>query len=503
MRGSETGITMKAMKRGGVAGTLLLLAVGCGPGDGPVGNHPETTTLVIGVAAPATGDADAGMRQTAENLTFEGLLNYGRDGRPVPFLASQWSRSDDGLALRLQLQPAATFHDGSPVTAAIVRDSLLKGLPRNLGPAFEDVQEIRAPSDHEVEIVLKQPSAFAIEALDVPIAKSGARRIGTGPFELVDGGTVANGGTVEMRSNPNYYLGRPAVDHIMFKPYASVRSAWADLLRGQVDMLYEVGVDALDSMQPSKQVSVFSYRRHYAYVVIFNTNRPALRDPAVRRRLNAAINRQQLIEDALGGRGAPATGPVWPAHWANQPDAPGFNYAPEDLTGRSGATPRIRLRCLFGNPDFERLALVVQRQLQSVGVDLDLEVLPADSVVSRWHSADFDLILTDAISGPSLARPYLFWHSQSPLNYGRFSSRAVDASLDAIRHAPDDDAYKGGVAAFQRAIMDDPPALFLAWIERARLVSTRFAVPAEPERDVWSSLRLWRPVAGPATASRN
>jgi peptide/nickel transport system substrate-binding protein len=494
---------MKAMKRSGVAGTLLLLAVGCRPGDGTVGNHPEATTLVIGVAAPATDNAEAGMRQTAENLTLEGLLNYGRDGRPVSFLARHWSRTDDGLTLRLQLQPTATFHDGSPVTAAIVRDSLLKDLPRTLGPAFEDVQEIRAPAEREIQIVLKQPSAFAIEALDVPIAKPGASQIGTGPFELVNRGAVAAGGTVEMRSNPNYYLGRPAVDRIMFKPYASVRSAWSDLLRGQVDMLYEVGIDALDSLQTSKQVRVFSYRRHYAYVVIFNTNRPALRDPAVRRRLNAAVNRQQLIKDALGGKGAPATGPVWPAHWANQPDAPGFAYAPEELSDRGGAAPRIRLSCLFGNPDYERLALVLQRQLQSVGIDLDLQALPADSVLSRWRAADFDLILTDAISGPSLVRPYLFWHSQSPFNYGRFSSRAVDASLDAIRHALDDDAYRAGVAAFQRAIMADPPALFLAWIERARVVSTRFAVPAEPERDVWSTLRLWRLAADPPLARRN
>jgi peptide/nickel transport system substrate-binding protein len=498
-RGRETRTTMKAMNRSVVAATILLFAVGCSRGKGAARNRPDSTTLVIGVAVPATTNAEAGMRQTAENLTLEGLLNYGRDGRPVPFLAKQWSRADDGLTLRLQLQPAALFHDGSPVTATIVRDSLLKGLPRNLGPAFEDVQEIRAVSERDVEIVLKQPSAFAIEALDVPIAKPGATRIGTGPFVLVN----QNNGTVEMRSNPDYYLGPPAIDHIVFKPYASVRSAWADLLRDQVDMLYEVGVDALDSLQPSNQVKVFSYRRHYAYVAIFNTNRPALRDPAVRRRLNAAINREQLIADALGGKGAPATGPVWPAHWANQPDAPKFVYAPEEMTERNGTSRRIRLNCLFGNPDLERLALVVQRQLQSVGVDLELQAISGDSMLSRLNGADFDLILTDAISGPSLARPYLFWHSGSPFNYGRFSSRGVDASLDAIRHAPDDDAYRVGVRAFQRAIMDDPPALFLAWIERARVVSTRFAVPAEPERDVWSTLRLWRPVADPALARRN
>ena len=112
-------------------------------------------------------------------------------------------------------------------------------------------------------------------------------------------------------------------------------------------------------------------------------------------------------------------------------------------------------------------------------------------------------MLTEAISGPSLVRPYLFWHSNGPFNYGHFDSGAVDAALDTIRHAADDDAYRQGVAAFQRAIVDDPPAIFLAWSERARAVSTRFDVPAEPERDVWSTLRLWRPDRRRRWRSRN
>jgi hypothetical protein len=49
------------------------------------------------------------------------------------------------------------------------------------------------------------------------------------------------------------------------------------------------------------------------------------------------------------------------------------------------------------------------------------------------------------------------------------------------------------VAALQRAIVDDPPAIFLAWSQRARAVSTRFHVPVEPGRDILSTLRLWRP----------
>ena len=69
----------------------------------------------------------------------------------------------------------------------------------------------------------------------------------------------------------------------------------------------------------------------------------------------------------------------------------------------------------------------------------------------------------------------------------------MDAALDAIRQAPDDDAYRAGVADLQRAILDDPPAIFLAWSERARAVSTAFEVPTQQDRDPLTTLRLWRP----------
>jgi hypothetical protein len=73
-----------------------------------------------------------------------------------------------------------------------------------------------------------------------------------------------------------------------------------------------------------------------------------------------------------------------------------------------------------------------------------------------------------------------------------------------VRHAASDDEYRSGVTAFQQAVVDEPPAIFLAWSERARAVSHRFDVPVpEDGRDVLSTLRLWRPTPNQQSASRN
>jgi peptide/nickel transport system substrate-binding protein len=473
---------------------LLVGTLGCErSGAGTI--QPKPTTLRIGFGLAAGTSPDIGIQQTARNIALEQLVRMERDGRAVPVLAESWSVSRDGLAWHLRLRSPAWFHSGKPANAEAVRQILQKQLPSTLGPAFEDIQEIRTLNDRDLEIALHQPSAFLLEGLDAPIQEPGSALSGTGPFYV----TGEKGPQIEMRANESYYKGKPLVDRIALKPYTSVRSAWADMLRGQIDMLYDVGVDALDSLGSSREVRVFTFQRGYAYLLLLNVRRPHLDDPGFRRALNKAIDREALVRDIFEGHGSPAAGPVWPHHWAYSEDLPKFEYQPQALA--TSSSPR-RLKCLFVDASHERLALVLQRQLQAIGVQLEWEVVAADKIYARLQAGDFDAFLADFIQGPALARPYLFWHTGAAFNFGHYSNTRVDAALDAIRHASDDLAYKAGVSAFQRAIVDDPPAIFLVWRERARAVSARFQVPANPD-DVLGSLHLWRPATDDLAAQRN
>ena len=201
----------------------------------------------------------------------------------------------------------------------------------------------------------------------------------------------------------------------------------------------------------------------YAHLVLLNVRRPYLGDPQFRRDLNAAIDREALVRDVLKGHGTPAQGASWPGHWAHSTDVPRLQYKPRRL-----ASPQRGLTLLFVDPSHERLALSIQKQLQAIGIDPVLELLPEKQVFARLGAGDFDAALGDVVHGPNMVRPSLFWHTGGPYNFGHYSNKQVDAALDSIGHAVDDAAYKTGVAAFQRAIVDDPPAIFLSWRERAR-----------------------------------
>src|SRR5947209_10895551 len=84
------------------------------------GSPPTTLRVGVSVGQMATASSQAGIRQVAQNLSVEGLLNVGEDGRLIPMLAKSWEYTREGRTLRVHLRPGVTFHNGAPVTAATV-----------------------------------------------------------------------------------------------------------------------------------------------------------------------------------------------------------------------------------------------------------------------------------------------------------------------------------------------------------------------------------------------
>jgi hypothetical protein len=156
--------------------------------------------------------------------------------------------------------------DGAVIVS--IRQVLQRQLPVSMGPAFDDVAAIRATASGDLEFALRHRSTFLLEAFgDIAIRepRAGGTAIrdpkanlsGTGPFYV----TSDADGEIEMRANDRYYRGKPAIDRIVIKPFTSLRSAWAEMLRGRVDVLYDVGLDALDSLASSNDVNVFTVQR--------------------------------------------------------------------------------------------------------------------------------------------------------------------------------------------------------------------------------------------------
>jgi ABC-type transport system substrate-binding protein len=142
----------------------------------------------------------------------------------------------------------------------------------------------------------------------------------------------------------------------------------------------------------------------------------------------------------------------------------------------------------------ERVALEVQRQLYNVGIDMQFEVVPARQFDARVPEGRFEAILVDLVSGPTVGRGYQFWESRTKhqgFNVFGYENEEAARVFDVLRTSTNEAAVRSATSRLQRVLLDDPPALFLAWNERARAVATNFDVVLEEGRDPLHTLWRW------------
>lgn len=482
-----------------VLAAVVTCAASCRPNAGPSSPAGQVTTpLRIGVAQMSLNPAE-GLRQLTQNLSVEALVRSSDDGKLQPSLADNWQIASDGKSVKMRLRRGVKFHDGTVLTVEEVVRILPTTLRAFMGPVYSDIADIQAAGADSLTISFRQPAPFLMDGLEAQIRKPGSPIVGTGPY------IAAADSPTDLKANKSYYLGAPTIDQISVTNYPNARAAWAEMLRGRIDMLYEVGLDALDSMEASNNVSLFKFTRRFQYFVGLNTKSPVLKSPEVRRALNMAIDRTALVTAALGGHGLVSKGPIWERHWAFPTTSTRFEFKPQTAATMFSTKP-LRFTCLVpADAVYERLALGVKQQLASVGVDMVVEEASIDRLIQAVQGGTFEAAIMEGNSGPTMIRAYELWHSGGSFNPGGLGNATVDGALDGLRRASSDDDYKRAVSGILRAFSDDPPAIFLAWSERARAVSRRFIVPAaEPGRDILSTLRLWKPTPDARQpASRN
>lgn len=134
------------------------------------------------------------------------------------------------------------------------------------------------------------------------------------------------------------------------------------------------------------------------------------------------------------------------------------------------------------------MALIVQRDLAAIGVDMQIESVPFEIFNERIAKGEFDSVIMELVVGNAASRPFTFWSTNSTQNFGGFSNPLLDKSLDQLRRAPDASAYRSAFRQVQVESLDDPPAIFLALGQVTRAVSKRFQVVAATGSDIYASI---------------
>jgi peptide/nickel transport system substrate-binding protein len=227
--------------------------------------------------------------------------------------------------------------------------------------------------------------------------------------------------------------------------------------------------------------------------------------------LNAAVNRETLVNKVLQGRGFASAGPIWPKYWAYDQSMGSYSYDPSlassllDSSGlrmpatsttTAGPPARFRFTCIVpaGFAEWQRIALEVQKNLYSVGVDMQFKVVPFGQFDELIRKGDFQAALINMISGPTPGRAYIFWRSAKRfrgLNVFGYENPEAERLFGVLRIESNEAAVRSATRGLQRVFAEDPPALFLAWNQRARAVRRVFQMPDEPGRDPVYTMSKW------------
>jgi peptide/nickel transport system substrate-binding protein len=486
-----------------LVGLVLTGTSACSRAAGPEG---RSIALTIAVSVPPTNDTASGVNAAVDLLTVESPVAIGWDGRPNPRVIEGWEWDPSGLALRLRLVSGITFHDGTPLTTTLAA-KILDGALKGGGVVSTSVTSISADGDRDIVIRTARPEGLLLSDIATAnFALTGKARIGTGPFKL-----ESKGPPIALAAFANYRTGRPYIDAVKVAEYPTQRAAWAAMLRGEVDVLHDVSGDSLDFVEAQSTVQTRSFLRAYYHAMVFNLRLPKFARKELRQALNAAVDREQIVEVGLRKRGRAAYGPIWPHHFASSTTTPQYQYDPQLARNQLDAIAmpvrgevasdrmpsRFRFTCLVSAEDqrLQRIALLVQKQLFAIDVDMDVQSLPWQKVRAAIVTGAYEAVLLPLAATRGLSFVYAWWHSPIPgiVGFPNFGYRAADEPLDRLRSAIAEDAIKAAVAEVQEVLHDDPPAVFLDWMETARALSREIDVPDEGARDIMGTIRLWRP----------
>jgi peptide/nickel transport system substrate-binding protein len=481
---------------------IAAASVRCGPGE--AGRNGGTAVIAASAGPHAANPlvaADVYSQEMNRSLLFLPLVRFSADLSLEPDLAESWTEEGDTAAV-FHLRRDVHWQDGRQVTA----DDAVFTIRRAMNPAtgypnagqikhWRAVQRVDTFTVRLSFDAVREPLA-ALPLLPIlprhvldtipPAAMAHARfnthPVGDGPFRLVD---VRQDDRWVFAANDSFPVGlggRPHVDRLIWRIIPESTSQMAALEAGEVDMV--MGVRPDDYARFADTLGLHGIERptfRYSFIA-WNGRRPPLDLVPVRRALSMAIDRAQILTALRHGYGTLAAGPVPPAHWAADTLAPvpydtaqadrlldqaGYRQRNQDgiRLGFDGTPLRFTLLVPAGN-DFNRdLAQVVQADLRTVGVDLQLKPLEFATLVQTITGSDrdFDAVLLALDSDVRLDLRSLF-HSaalKGPFQLAGYSDPTLDSLLDAIDTTTDHAAARPLWARAQEILARDQPWTFL------------------------------------------
>ena len=470
------------------AATALALSACAAPGGesadeggGEVVWAIEGANLSAGHMDPQTSQLD--VASMVQRAVLDSLVFQEPDGTFSPWLATEWTVSDDATSYTFQLRDDVTFHDGEPFDAEAVKANFDRiADPKTASAQAESMlggewyAGTEVLGDHEVRVNFSQPYAPFLQAASTPllgfyspaVLESSADQlkaggpgvtVGTGPFELTD---YTPDQEIVYTRNEDYAWGPDDAGAAQFDtlrvsilPEASVRAGVVE--SGEADLASQLPPNIASELSDALTVESLEYPG-LPYSLYLNEKYGVFADEKVRQAFARGIDVDAAVEEIFFGqfpRAWSILGSTTPTYDASLEGSWPFDqdeanrlldeagWTERDSDGiRMKDGQRLSVRWIAWTPvpdDKAALGNAIQSDLAEIGFEVKREVLEPGAYNEQYGPKTFDL--TDwGFSGvdPDLLRSHL--HTDGFQNASQVSDAEIDALLEQGVATTDQDA---------------------------------------------------------------
>ena len=227
----------------------------------------------------------------ARRLVFDGLTTLDSRGTVQSALATGWETDSGDHRWQFRLRAAVHFHDGSPLTATAVVQSLNLDCPANCPwatvRAVGSIVVFTSDAPMPNLPALLAGDQFLIALTVTEDGKAPAGNIGTGPFQVAS----FSNELLALAANETCWQGRPFADAIEIHAHRPVHDQWLDLSIGRADVV-EVPAETLRQAQQQRLTVLVSPPATLLGLEVADTG--TLSNPMMRAAIAASIDRSAL-----------------------------------------------------------------------------------------------------------------------------------------------------------------------------------------------------------------
>ncbi|GAA1462527.1 ABC transporter substrate-binding protein [Nocardiopsis exhalans] len=405
---------------------------------------------------------------------FDSLVAQDTDGMFHPWLARSWDVSDDGLTYTFHLRPDVTFHDGTPLDAAAVRETFEYAVDPETHSAYagsliRSYQEAEVLDDLTLRVTLSRTDGSFLQALSTAYLgiqspdslrdNAGAlcvTPIGSGPFTFEEWNRGAN---VVLRRNPDYQWGPATAEHsgpaeletldVYFVEESSVR--FGMLTSGQVDVAADLPPAKAAQLRSGNHHSLLTSEAPGAvYSLFLNHAEGPLSDVRVREALMRSIRMDELVDAVYFGeyeRSWSFLSPATPGHdgslrgtWEHDPDAVAELLDEAGWTGRDAEGYRTRhgerltLDWPYAPPlmreEREVLGQGIQNDARLAGIEIRFRAEDPGTYIDRVLGRDADIFAASFVRADPGLLGYYFSSDQTSDQGGSNFFHVQDQHID-------------------------------------------------------------------------